>query len=159
MGIMELSIHNKNQVYDRVRNLWVSATPEEIVRQHLLKKMIDELFYPKELIVVEKSLSEFSLFSSGPTPLRRIDIACFAKNIHPDHSLYPLLLIECKESERDAMKAFDQVKGYNLFVRAYFVAVSYPKGELFGFLERGEFRLLDYLPSYTQLIQAISHEH
>jgi len=82
-------------------------------------------------------------------------VACFAKNIHPEHSLYPLLLIECKESANDAMKALDQVKGYNLFVKAYFIAVAYPGGELFGFLEKDKFRLLEYLPSYQQLVQAV----
>ena len=156
---MESSIRSKSQIYDRVRNVWISETPEEGVRQNLLNKMIDELFYPKELIVIEKALSEIPPFSRVSTPLRRIDIACFAKNIHPEHPLYPLLLIECKESKKDAMQALDQVKGYNLFVRAYFIAVAYPEGELFGFLEKDHFRLLDYLPSYPQLIQAICHGH
>jgi len=155
MEIMGLSTQSKDRIYDRIRNLWVLATPEEIVRQTLLKKMIDELFYPKELIVVEKSLSEISHFGSMPTPQRRIDIACFAKKIHPEHLLYPLLLIECKESKKDALKALEQVKGYNVSVKAYFIAVAYPEGELFGFLERDQFRLLDYLPSYSQLIQSI----
>jgi len=152
---MGSSTRSKDQIYDQVRNIWITATPEEIVRQNLLSKMIDELSYPKELIIVEKALSEIPLFSLTSTPLRRIDVACFAKNIHPEHSLYPLLLIECKESANDAMKALDQVKGYNLFVKAYFIAVAYPGGELFGFLEKDKFRLLEYLPSYQQLVQAV----
>ncbi len=155
METMGLSTRSKDRIYDRVRNTWVSATPEEMVRQSLLNKMIDELSYPKEFIVVEKALSEIPLFSSALVPLRRIDVACFAKNIHPDHSLYPLLLVECKESKSDAMKALDQVKGYNLFVKAYFIAVAYPGGEIFGFLEREKFRLLEYLPPYQQLTQAV----
>jgi hypothetical protein len=154
---MVLSIRSKKEkIYDRVRNLWVSETPEEIVRQTLLNKMIDELSYPKELIVIEKSLSEIPLFSSITTPLRRIDIACFSKNIHPKHSLYPLLLIECKESKDQAMQALEQVKGYNCFLKAYFIAVAYPGGEVFGFLEGEKFRLLNYLPPYEQLTQAVS---
>lgn len=157
MEIMASSTPNKDRIYDRVRDLWVLATPEEIVRQNLLKKMINELFYPKELIVVEKALSEIPLFASVSTPLRRIDVACFAAKIHPGHALYPLLLVECKESEKDALKALEQVKGYNRFVKAYFIAVAHPGGELFGFLEQGSFRLLNYLPSYHQLRQAICH--
>ncbi len=156
---MESSTHSKERIYDRVRNAWVVATPEEIVRQTLLNKMIDELLYPKELIVVEKALSEIPMLSAASAPLRRIDVACFAKNIHPDHSLYPLLLIECKESKQDAMLALEQVKGYNRFIRAYFIAVAYPGGELFGFLQQDKFSLIEFLPSYPQLIQAISHGH
>jgi hypothetical protein len=154
---MESSTRSKERIYDRVRNAWVVATPEEIVRQTLLNKMIDELLYPKELIVVEKALSEIPILSTTNAPLRRIDVACFAKNIHPDHMLYPLLLIECKESKQDAMEALEQVKGYNRFIRAYFIAVAYPGGELFGFLEKDQFSLLEFLPSYPQLIQAICH--
>ncbi len=156
---MESSTRNKERIYDRVRNSWVVATPEEIVRQTLLNKMIDELSYPKELIVVEKALSEIPMLSATSVPLRRIDVACFAKNIHPDHSLYPLLLIECKESKQDAMQALEQVKGYNRYIRAYFIAVAYPGGELFGFLQQDQFSLMEFLPSYPQLIQAICHGH
>jgi len=156
---MESSKPSKERIYDRVRNAWVVATPEEIVRQTLLNKMIDELFYPKELIVVEKALSEIPMLSAAFVPLRRIDVACFAKNIHPDHSLSPVLLIECKESKQDAMQALEQVKGYNRFVKAYFIAVAYPGGEIFGFLEKDRFSLIEFLPSYPQLIRAISHGH
>ncbi len=159
MGIMGSSTHIKDKLYDRVRKKWVVATPEEIVRQTLLNKMIDELLYPKELIVVEKALSEIPVLSSLQSPLRRIDVACFAKKIHPDHALYPLLLIECKESKQDAMKALEQVKGYNRFIKAYFIGVAYPEGELFGFLENQQFSLLEFLPPYSQLIQAICHGH
>lgn len=153
METMALSTQSKDQIYDLIRNKWVLKTPEELVRQALLKKMIGELFYPKELIAVEKGLSEISFEPSAPP--RRIDVVCFAKNIHPSRSLYPLLLIECKESKKDALKALEQVKGYNLAVKAYFIAVAYPEGELFGFLEQGHFKLLDYLPPYSQLIASI----
>ena len=157
MAIMDLSTRSKEKIYDRIRHSWVVATPEEIVRQTLLNKMIDELLYPKELIVVEKALSEIPMLAASAAPLRRIDVACFAKNIHPDHALYPLLLIECKESKQDAMQALEQVKGYNRFIRAYFIAVAYPGGEMFGFLDKDRFALLEFLPPYPQLIRAICH--
>ncbi|MBX9923354.1 MAG: type I restriction enzyme HsdR N-terminal domain-containing protein [Rhabdochlamydiaceae bacterium] len=154
---MGLSTPSRDRIYDEVRNLWVVATPEEVVRQNLLKKMIYELSYPRELISVEKALSEIPFFASIPAPMRRIDVACFAPKIHPKHALYPLLLIECKEDRREAEKAWQQVQGYNSFLKACFLAVAYPEGELFGFLEGGELRLLSHLPSYLQLMQAIGH--
>jgi hypothetical protein len=148
---------NKDRIYDEVRNLWVVATPEEIVRQTLLKKMIYELSYPRGLISVEKALSEIPCFTSMTVPLRRVDVVCFAAKIHPQYPLYPLLLIECKENKKEAEAAWQQVQGYNSFLRACFLAVAYPEGELFGFLEVGKLHFLPYLPSYLQLMQAIGH--
>lgn len=154
---MGLSTPNRDRIYDQVRKLWVVATPEEIVRQNLLKKMIYELSYPRELISVEKALSEIPFFSSLPSPMRRIDIACFAPKIHPHYALYPLLLIECKEDKREAEKAWQQVQGYNSFLKACFLAIAYPEGELFGFLKEGKLSFLSHLPTYLQLMQAIGH--
>lgn len=154
---MGLSTSNRDKIYDEVRNLWVIATPEEIVRQNLLKKMIYELSYPRELISVEKALSEIPFFTSIPAPMRRIDVACFAPKIHPSHALYPLLLIECKENKKEAEKAWQQVQGYNSFLKACFLAIAYPEGALFGFLQEGKMQVLSYLPTYLQLMQAIGH--
>ncbi len=154
--IMESSTQNKTQIYDRIRKTWVAATPEERVRQLLIHKMIDELFYPEELIVVEKALSEVPSLSQHRFPLRRLDILCFAKGAPPRPSLYPLLVIECKETEKDSKKALEQVKGYNHFLRACFFAVAYPGGELFAFPQGRGIGFLDYLPSYTKLVEAVS---
>jgi hypothetical protein len=157
MATMGLSTPNRDRIYDEVRHLWVVATPEEIVRQSLLKKMIYELSYPRELISVEKALSEIPCLASVASPLRRIDVACFAPKIHPQHALYPLLLIECKEDKKEAENAWQQVQGYNTFLQACFLAVAYPEGELFGYLQAGALHCLSYLPSYLQLMQAIGH--
>lgn len=154
---MESSTLNKEKIYDPVRSLWVVATPEEKVRQRLLKKMIEELIYPKELLVVEKSLSELAFGASSTLPIRRIDVVCFAHKIRWQQSLSPLLVIECKESKADSMKALEQVKGYNRFLNAAFIGVAHPEGELVGFWNRGSFCLLDHLPPYRQLQQAVSH--
>ena len=157
MATMALSKQSRKQVYDEIRNAWVVATPEEVVRQTLLKKMIYKLSYPRELIVVEKALSEIPCFAglSGLIPMRRIDVACFAKGIRLDAGLAPLLIVECKGSEKEVEKAFQQVKGYNHYLQAYFIAVAYPEGEVFGFIENGAFRVLNYLPSYSNLMQYV----
>lgn len=159
MGTMELSKQSKSQVYDEIRGLWTTLTPEEKVRQRLLKKMIGELSYPRELLSVEKSLEELTVFpkTEGSIPLRRVDITCFAKNIHSDYTLYPLLLIECKKEEDSIQKAWEQVKGYNHFLRAYFLAISHNEGELFGYYSGNSFQSLPYLPSYSELIKVVKH--
>ncbi len=138
------------EVFDEIRGIWVAATPEEIVRQKLLQKMTKELFYPKELLSIEKSLSELCKIEA---PLRRVDITCFAKDLQGD--LYPLLVIECKEHKSYLQPAIEQILGYNHFLKAPFVAVSYPEGEQFGFKTEKGLSFLPYLPSYPDLVKAV----
>jgi hypothetical protein len=123
MVIMGSSSPNRPLIYDEVRRRYVSATPEERVRQRWLQWMIHELHYPKELLTVEKKLKELPHLFGKAVPQRRVDILCYGKGIHPCHLLYPMLMIECKDGElTDA--AIDQVIGYNHHVGAYFVAVA-----------------------------------
>lgn len=140
----------KDQLFDRFRNSWVAATPEEKVRQKLLSLMIEQLGYPKELLAVEKQLSEIPhLKSTMHLPKRRADILCFAKNIHPEHEIFPLLLIECKEG-KSKEGAEPQVLGYNHFVQAPYVAVANEIGVNLIYPE-----FLSFLPTYKQLIDHI----
>ena len=48
-------------IYDEIRRAWVKATPEELVRQQWIHRMIHDLGYPKEWIVVEKAIGELLL--------------------------------------------------------------------------------------------------
>ncbi|MCI0382255.1 MAG: type I restriction enzyme HsdR N-terminal domain-containing protein [Chlamydiae bacterium] len=142
---MPLSKRN-NLVFDLIRKEYVPATKEEIIRQKLLLFLIDKLGFPKELIAVEKELGQLPHVKEKFLPERRADVICFAKGIHPEYPLYPLLLIECKQNliSEDAIQ---QVLGYNHFVKAHFVGVAGEK----------ECRLiyptkLPFIPSYSELI-------
>jgi hypothetical protein len=135
-------------VVDRLRGKEVAATPEELVRQRLLAVMIHQLGFPKELIAIEKQLSELPhLQRVASLPDRRADIICFAKNIHSGYPLYPLLLIECKEGEAGG-EAIAQAMGYNHFVQAPYVAVAGRGGTQLVHPQR-----LPFLPSYAQLLE------
>lgn len=107
-----------------IRKEQVVATPEELIRQHVLKAMIEELGYPAPLLAVEKSLDQMPHMALTGTVShgRRADIICFARHIHPGYELYPLLLIECKAIKLSP-KVINQVIGYNHYVNSYFVAV------------------------------------
>ena len=115
--------------------------------------MIHVLHFPKELIAVEKELKELPHLSDVLLPQRRIDILCYGKNIHPQHSLYPLLLIECKKQTIDAL-AVDQLIGYNAHVRSYFVALASPEEERFGYKDRktGQYVFYTGFPAFNDLI-------
>ena len=109
------------QVYDSIRRQWVAATPEEIVRQRWIQKMVQELGFPKELLVIEKELKMLPHLQQyrDPLPTRRVDLLSFGKR---DVDLFPLLLIECKD-EALSQQALDQAVAYNTFVQAYYVAI------------------------------------
>src|SRR5579863_8219661 len=122
MEIMGSSSLNDARIFDEIRQIWVRATPEERVRQRWIRRMTGELGYPRELLVVEKAMSELPHLALGEVPDRRLDILCYGKGIHPDYSLFPLLLLECKEGPLTT-SAVNQVIGYNYYVKARGVAV------------------------------------
>jgi hypothetical protein len=146
--------NNPNLLYDRFRKRWVAKTPEEIVRQTLLQLMTEKLGYPVSHIAVEKALDQMPHLKHYPSklPSRRADVVCFAKGIHSRYSLFPLLLIECKEDRID-QAAIEQVVGYNAFVQAPFSALADASGVSLllpdGKLQKG-------LPTYEQLRNAVS---
>lgn len=140
----------KDNLYDPFRGMWVSATPEEVVRQKLLQFMINHLDFPRELLAIEKKLSELPhLKGSDNLPNRRADILCFAKDLHPQFPLYPLLLIECKE-KGIGKTAADQVLGYNHFVRAAYVAIAGKDCVKLIYPQK-----LDFLPKYSELLEHV----
>jgi hypothetical protein len=144
---------SNEQLYDELRDLYVAATPEEHVRQGLLKKMVYALGYPKTLITIEKELKELPHLAHTAPPHRRIDILCYGKKIHPEYALYPLLLIECKAHAID-QPAKEQLMGYNNSVGAYFIALAAPYEVQFGYLDkkRGHTVFHAGLPTYQELL-------
>lgn len=128
----------------------MKATPEEIVRQALLVKMLD-LGYPSSLIAVEKQLKDFVGADQSQAPNRRVDIVCFSKG-----SMRPLLMVECKAIELVSSVIY-QVIGYNRFVGASFIAVANSSSILTGWYDSQEeqYRFIETLPSYERLLNAL----
>lgn len=152
---------NNDRLYDPIRKTFVLTLPEEIVRQQLLQKMINQWGYPKSLLAVEKDLCNLPhlIHKAFPSQKRRADIICFAKNINPNFSIYPLLMIECKACKL-TKKTIDQVLGYNHFVESYFVSIANEK-EIFTYwynLKKKQYTSVNFLPSYDQLLQAVLSE-
>jgi hypothetical protein len=140
----------KNSVFDPIRNVFVKATPEEIVRQKLIKHML-ALNYPKNLIAVEKDIKSLSYIKENISK-RRADILVFANN----KSIYPLLLVECKKNLDK--KTIDQALGYNFHINAYFVTIADCNSVFTYFFDNSKKKLvkIDYLPKYEKLLKAIS---
>jgi len=125
-------------VFDPVRRKDVVLTPEELLRQLVLRYLLDEKNYPANRI-----RSEVGIEVNGLS--RRCDLVVF------DAELNPWFLIECK-SPKVALKqeTFEQVARYNLQLRAPYLAITNGLGTYCCALdlERGKFEYLDGLPDY-----------
>lgn len=137
-------------LYDPIRHSTVAERPEEKVRQKFIRKMIDELGFPKGLLAVEKDLASLSPLSTID-PHRRIDILAFVPG---KEGLQPLLLVECKAIVIDEA-ALSQALGYNRVVKAPFICLT--NGVLIKtfWKEKGSMISIPFLPSFRQLIPFI----
>jgi hypothetical protein len=128
------------KLFDAVRNRFVAATPEERVRQGLLRSMIGPLGFPKGLIAVEYEFKETG---------RRADLVCF---FYLERQLVPLLIVECK-AEPCGRAAREQAFGYNAALRAPFVSIADPYEVTTFWLEGDQLKSVLFLPCYRELIQ------
>ena len=103
---------NKVAIFDEIRKKFIIVTPEEWVRQHVVRFLIEDAKYPKSLINVEKVLKINDL-------TKRYDIVVF----NSDGKIN--LLVECKAPEiKITQKTFDQIARYNLTLRAKYLMVT-----------------------------------
>jgi len=129
------------KIFDKIRLKYVSLTPEEWVRQHLLTYLLEELNYPKGLFSVEKELKMAGMS-------KRFDALIY------DSQHRPVLLIECKAPHvRLDQSVFDQAARYNLILRVpYFLVAN-------GFQlicckvdhEKGSYEFLEAIPLHNSL--------
>ena len=126
-------------LFDIVRKKYVSLTPEEWVRQHLIHYLIKEKKFPISLIAVEKQLTLNNL-------TKRTDILVFNSEGLPE------IIVECKApSVKITQHTFDQISRYNLKLNANYLMVSNGL-EHFNCkmdLENETYIFLKTLPSYT----------
>ncbi|WP_396178345.1 type I restriction enzyme HsdR N-terminal domain-containing protein [Flavobacterium sp.] len=103
---------NKVAIFDEIRKKFIILTPEEWVRQHVVRYLLSEKNYPKSWINVEKRIKINDL-------TKRYDIVVF----NPDGSIF--LLVECKAPEiKISQHTFDQIARYNLALKANYLMVT-----------------------------------
>lgn len=102
----------KTYIFDELRKRFLVLTPEEWVRQHLVKFLIAEKKYPRTLIKLEGGLKLNAL-------QKRSDILIF--NTRGEK----IMLVECKApSVKITQETFDQVARYNFVHRVQWLVVS-----------------------------------
>jgi len=105
-------ISGKLMIFDILRKKMVVLTPEEWVRQHVLRYMIEIRKYPRAMIKVETGLRY-------NTMLKRSDILVY------DQEGNPFLVIECKspDSKLDD-KVLHQVAAYSHSLAVRYIGIS-----------------------------------
>lgn len=133
---------NKDCIFDIVRKKYVTLTPEEWVRQHVIHFLVSEKQVPAGLIAVE---SEIKLFNTR----KRFDVAVF------DRNGLPVLAVECKApSIPITQEAMDQLTRYNMTLKVRFLMLTNGLTHLFcktGPEDMG-IKILKDLPDYTNLL-------
>ena len=129
------------KIFDEIRKKYVVLTPEEWVRQHLIKYLIDEKGYPKSLIAVEKGLRVNNL-------AKRTDILIYSREGKP------ILMVECKSYQAKVDQAvFDQASRYNIAFQLPYLVASNGLNHYCAKIDfkRRNFKFLNEIPRYEDL--------
>ncbi|MNJ95117.1 hypothetical protein D3C87_128230 [compost metagenome] len=129
---------NKVAIFDEIRKKFIVLTPEEWVRQHVVKYILEQKGYPKSHVNVEKIIK-----INGLT--KRYDIVIF----QPDGSIF--LLVECKAPGITiSQNTFDQIARYNMSLNAVHLMVTNGLNHYFCQMdyEQGKYFFLQDLPEY-----------
>ena len=93
--------NGKKQIFDNVRKKFILLTPEEWVRQHVIKFLYIEKKYPISLVAIEKSISINNMN-------KRCDVVFYNNKGNPK------VIIECKAPDVNInQKVFDQIARYS----------------------------------------------
>lgn len=133
------SSENRVAIFDEIRKKFILLTPEEWVRQHVVRFLLEQKNYPKSHINVEKIIK-----LNGLT--KRYDVVVF----QPDGKI--LLLVECKAPEvAITQNTFDQIARYNLKMNAGYMMVTNGLNHYFCQMdyEQEQYRFLPDIPAYN----------
>ena len=135
------SIDGKPHIYDAVREQYVRLTPEEWVRQHLLRYLMEDRGVPRALLAVEQAFAY-------QQQQRRADAV-----VH-NSAGEPLLVVECKAPRvKIDQGVFDQLARYNQALDARFLAASNGRTHYCCRFseETGAFQFMESIPPFEAL--------
>lgn len=132
----------RTMIFDSYRRRWVKLNPEEWVRQHFVRYLVEEKQYPAALMAIEHSLQiNRQVF--------RADAVVFST------SGKPLLIVECKAPEvKISQKVFDQIVRYNFQFQVDFLIVTNGKSHFCCKIDKTNltYEFLTEIPEYDVLI-------
>ena len=130
---------NKRYIFDIIRKKEILLTPEEWVRQHCLRFLMEEKKYPIGLINVEKKIEIFG-------KQKRYDIVVYNK------TGTVAVLVECKAPKIEINQGvFDQIARYNLSVDSTYLMVTNGLKHVYCQMDyqAQAYHFLQDLPPYT----------
>ena len=124
-------------IYDGIRRRFVRLTPEEWVRQHLVRYLVEDRGFPAGYAAVEKG------FQYAGTAVR-------ADVVMHDRKGRPILMGECKAPEiRVSEAVFEQLARYNSVIDARYLVATNGKTHFCCEHEAGGgYRFLSELPRF-----------
>lgn len=128
-------------LFDELRKRSIVLTPEEWVRQHFVRYIIDHKHYPKTLIKLEGGLKLHGM-------ARRTDIVVF------NRAGEKVLLVECKAPSVAITQAtFDQAARYNMVHKVKLMAITNGLQHYYCRIDHKNctYNFLEELPDYRQL--------
>ena len=104
--------NNQLYIWDNIRKKHVRLTPEEWVRQHAVRYLIEDKNYSSSLIAIEKTIKVNN-------NTKRCDIVLYNNNGEP------IIIVECKAPNvKISQKTFDQIAVYNILLKVDYLFVS-----------------------------------
>ncbi len=147
--------NNKKWVHDDIRKMNVLLTPEEVVRQRVIRFLLEEIKVPKHMLHVEAPLSYYHLESN-----RRADILILKKN--EDEGIpVPLAVIECKAPtvvlSNNDYECFEQVLDYAYPLACDYVILTNGEDTVVAAwdFEIEQYRDIKNVPMYDKMVRNI----
>ena len=131
----------KIKIFDFVRKKFVVLTPEEWVRQHVLRYLFEEKKIPSSLIAVEKEI----IYNHQK---KRFDVLIY------NNAAKPVLMVECKSPEVEILQdVFNQIAVYNsLFGVDFLLITNGIKNFCCKFnVQTKSYDFIKEIPSYNEL--------
>jgi hypothetical protein len=134
--------NGKEEVFDPIRRKWVRLTPEEEVRQMLLRDLVDNYQVPPGLISVE-----FSITVNGME--KRCDVVVFSPQLNP------VMIVECKARHIEiSQQVISQASTYNLKLKVPFLLMTNGSQQYCCKIDyvMGDISFLNYIPLFNEMV-------
>lgn len=133
--------NGKEQVWCAWRRKYVRLTPEEYVRQTILREMVDERGYPASLIAVEVAIP-----TPPEMPAKRADAIIY------NRQMQPMMLMEFKaDTVALTQRTLDQAAVYNRLIGAPYLILSNGRESIAARVEENTIAFMKNIPLWTEL--------
>jgi len=135
----------KPEVFDPVRRKYVKQTPEEEVRQMMLRTLVEESGVPIGFMAVEYAIRLYGMD-------KRCDIVVFSPQLNP------LMIVECKARHIPlSQQVMSQAASYNIKLKVPYLLMTNGSQQYCCKIDHteGQVSFLEYIPGFKEMMQDI----